>query len=175
MDFDVVGPFDLTRHGAKTLITDQSLKDLAQNLEESREGLSEVMGCYVFALRAGRGYTPWYVGQACKRSILKEALNPSNREKYNKVLSERKGTPTIFFIPKQTPGGKFRKIKKAGGGLEAVNFLERWLISTCIQKNPELVNNRETKFLRNIHVTGIFNAKKGEAHKSAQSLKKALW
>jgi hypothetical protein len=175
MKFDVAGPFDLTRHGSKRLITDQSLKDLKSQIEDFREGLSEAVGCYVFALRAGKGYTPWYVGQACKASILKEAMNSSNREKYNKVASENKGTPTIFFIQMQTPGGKLRKRKKADGGLMALDFLERWLISVCITKNPDLVNNKETRFLRGIHVVGILNAKKGEAHAASQRLKKALW
>jgi hypothetical protein len=95
MHFDVAGPFELTRHGSKKMITDNSVKSLKPELQAWEVGLTEACGCYVFAVRAGKGYSPYYVGQACKRSILMEALNPSNREKYNKVLGDRKGTPVL--------------------------------------------------------------------------------
>jgi len=87
--FDVAGPFKLTRHGQKKLITKQSTADLRPQLENWASGLFGASGCYVFAIHEGRGYTPYYVGQACKRSMLLEALNPSNTEKYNSVCSER--------------------------------------------------------------------------------------
>ena len=100
MRFDVAGPFKLTRHGTKKLITEQSLADLKTELESWDPGLSEACGCYVFAIRTPKGYTPYYIGQASKRSIAGEALNPSNGEKYNKACSESKGSPIIFLLPK---------------------------------------------------------------------------
>src|SRR4051812_13714057 len=133
MQFAVAGPFELMRSGSKKMITDLSVKALKPVLEDWEDGLSEACGCYVFAVRAGKGFSPYYIGQACKRSILTEALNPSNREKYNKVLDSRKGTPLLFFIPLRTPTGKFRKRSQVGGGLGYVDFLERWLIATAIE------------------------------------------
>ncbi len=172
MHFDVAGPFDLTRHGKKKFITEQSLADLDPELENWESGLSDACGCYIFAIRAGKGYTPYYVGQACKWSMLREALNPSNREKYNKACSESKGMPVIFFLPMRTPKGRYRK--KGSSGLASIDFLERWLIAKAIDKNPDLINNKETRFLRNINVVGIFNAKRGEATSASQQLRKAL-
>lgn len=104
-----------------------------------------------------------------------EALNPSNREKYNKVLSESKGTPILFLIPMRTPTGKFRKKSQVSGGLAALDFLEGWLIANAIEKNTDLINNKRTKFLRQIHVVGFFNAKKGESTSASQQLRKALF
>ena len=175
MLFEVAGPFDLTRHGQKNFITDETLKNLKVHLDEWKEGLSEACGCYVFAVRAGKGYTPYYVGQACKSSIAAESLNPSNREKYNKVLSESKGTPVLFTLPLRTPTGKLRKKSQVGGGLPALDFLERWLIGHAIEKNIGLINNKQTKFLRQIHVIGFFNAKKGKSTFASQQLSKTLW
>jgi hypothetical protein len=88
MFFDIVGPFELTRHGTKKRITERSLADLRSVLEDHRPGLAYACGCYVFALRAARGYTPYYAGQACRQSILREALNSSNQKKYNRACSE---------------------------------------------------------------------------------------
>ena|SRR5579859_3802456 len=172
MHFDIVGPFELTRHGTKKLLTEQSMTDMRPEIERRKRGLSKACGCYVFAIRAGKGYTPYYAGQACKQSIFREALNRSNREKYNKACSESKGKPVLFLLPMLSPNGRYRK--KGGGGL-AINFLERWLIAAALMKNPKVLNSKETKILRNITVTGILNAKRGEATKASHLLSRALW
>jgi hypothetical protein len=175
MIFEVTGPFVLKRYGAKKILNKESLSDLKEQMEIWQDGLSDACGCYVFAIRAGKGFTPYYVGQACKRSIHKEALNPSNISKYNTALSDSNGTPVLFCIPLMTNGGKFRKRKQVKGGLAALDFLEQWLIAAAIEKNEDLINNKETFFLRNLHVRGIFNAQQGEANYSTQSLTKTLW
>jgi hypothetical protein len=171
MNFGAYGPFKLRRHGPKNLINKDTKDALRIALDECDLGLSDACGCYVFAVRAGKGYTPYYVGRAEKRSILNESLNPSNIGKYNDVITT--GTPVMFLLPMLTPQGKYRKL--ATGELGSLRFLERWLIAQCIEKNPALVNNKETKFLRSIHVAGIFNATQGEAHKSSRALAKAIW
>ncbi len=53
-------------------------------------------------------------------------------------------------------------------------FLERWIIAVAIEKNPDLRNNKETRFLRQIHVVGIFNAKQGESTSGSRRLRKPL-
>lgn len=173
MRFDVAGPFEIIRHGKKKNITKESLEALRHDMEEWEDGLSESCGCYVFAKRAGGGIIPWYVGQACRLPMFKEALNADNITKYNKVLDE-KGTPLIFVIPARTPTGQLRK-RPVSKGLPSITFLERWLIATALEKNPGLINNRETMFLRALHVTGIFNATQGESTLASQELSKALW
>ena len=172
MYFDVAGPFGLTRHGKKRIITERSLGDLKRELEDGESRLSDARGCYVFAIHAARGYTPYYIGQACKQSMLLEAMNPANREKYNKACSESKGKPVLFLLPMLTPKGRYRK---KGRTSASTNFLERWLIAAAIDKNRELINNKQTRFLRDLHVVGILNARKGEATSASQRLKQALW
>lgn len=175
MRFDVVGPFDIGRYTKKKIITKDSIAELRTLLEEREPGLSDACGCYVFAKRAGKGCTPYYVGQACRSSILMEAMNPSNREKYNRIIADEKGSPVLFLLPMRTPTGKFRKRPSGNGGLPSLDFLEKWIIANAIEKNPSLINNKETWFLRNLHVTGIFNAGKGDSTKDSQLLKKTLW
>jgi hypothetical protein len=58
MNFDVAGPFMLSRHGTKKLITDRSLTELKAQLESWDSGLSKTCGCYVFAIHTPKGYTP---------------------------------------------------------------------------------------------------------------------
>ncbi|QQP99093.1 hypothetical protein [Lysobacter enzymogenes] len=174
MDFGVIGPIKLSRHGKKRLITADSMKELIEELESKEEGLSEACGCYVFAKQTGKGLMPWYVGQACKRPLAAEALNPSNREKYNTVL-DAKGSPVLFFLPLRTPSGKLRKRPKGVGRIHALDFLERWLIAAALERNHKLKNSKETAFLRTIHVTGILNARKGGSTKASRDLSRTLW
>lgn len=174
MNFDVVGPIKLSRHGKKRLVTKESKGDLIKELEKIEAGLSEACGCYVFAKQAGKGLTPWYVGQATKQSLAAESMNPANREKYNKVLDSQ-GSPVLFFMPLRTPSGKLRKRPKGAARLLAIDFLERWLIAAALDRNGKLMNNKETAFLRGIHVTGIFNAKQGGSTTSSRALCRTLW
>jgi hypothetical protein len=91
--------------------------------------------------------------------------------KYNKILTEKSGTPVLFLLPMLTDNGRLRKRPKSNG---SIDFLERWLIAEALQKNPELVNNMQTHLLRNLHVTGIFNPGQGEATAASRALRNTL-
>jgi hypothetical protein len=152
------------------MITEESKKKLKEDLEEWDEGLSEACGCYVFGIRAGKGIRPFYVGQALKRSIVNEALNPSNLLKYNKVLARRgAGAPVIFVLPWLTPNyGRYKRRTKVNRQSSTLDFLEDWLIGIALQRNGNLINNRKTRLLRRVHVTGVFNPQHGESTWEAQ-------
>lgn len=154
------------------LITAESRSVLYDSVSTEDAALADACGCYVFAIRASHGFTPWYVGQSQKQTIIGEAMNASNIVKYNDILNGKQGTPVLFLLPLQTPTGRFAK--QPDGSLESVEFLERWLIAAALEKNSELINNRETKFLREIHVTGILNARQGEAHLASRALRQTL-
>lgn len=57
MNFDIVGPFEVTRHGSKKLVTKQSVSQLEQELEKMEDGLSKACGCYVFVV--GSSFMPY--------------------------------------------------------------------------------------------------------------------
>lgn len=173
MRFDVAGPFEISRHGKKKNITKESIEDLKSKMEAYEEGLSEACGCYVFAKSVSGSIVPWYVGQACRRPLIKEALNADNITKYNKALDD-KGRPLLFAIPARTPNGKLRKrpTKKES---PPITFLESWLIAAALDRNPSLINNKKTKFLREVHVVGVFNPKQGESTEASRKLKRTLW
>ena len=178
MKFDVFGPYEIHRFTYRSgkLITKESIAKLKVAVDKDNDSICAGCGCYVFAIRAAHGFTPWYVGQASKMRLLDESMNPNNREKYNKIIAKRVGTPVMFFIPKLTKGGQFAKpTKKESGELRAVNFLEEWLIASALQKNPGLLNQKKTHFLKNLHVVGIFNPKPGESHARSQALSRALF
>jgi len=99
--------------------------------------IAQKQGCYIFALRAAKGYCPWYVGKAT-RSFRQEALGPYQLNHYNDVLFDgRKGTPVIFFV---APDGNKRAVPVA-----TCNAIETFLIQSAYAENPEICNHQQTK------------------------------
>jgi hypothetical protein len=173
MNFDVCGPFEIPRNPGKTLIDKKLLPDLKAEIEKLNHGLTDACGCYVFAIRAAKGYKPWYVGQTKMQKLFWESFADSKINLYNEVINARNGVPVITFIPTLTKGGaKYRKPNKQ---IISIDFLEKWLIGEAFQKNQHLLNIQHTKFLKDLHVTGIFNAKQGEAHKPSRELRRIIW
>ena len=176
MNFDVCGPFELTRFTKKNLITGETLKKFKKDLEKLLPGIDKSCGCYIFCLRNNKNSVkPWYVGQANKSYLIDESLNPSNQTKYNIIMSENKGTPILYLLPQLTKKlNYYARPTKKKDGKKSINFLEDWLIGSAVQVNPNLINVKKTKMLRELHVTGLFNAKHGESSRSSRFLKTTL-
>ena len=83
-----------------------------KRIEESAEfkfwkehpSMKDRVGCYVFAIRAGRGFMPMYVGKAAK-SFKQEIFTKDKLFKYNKAIFKRGGTPVFFFLVHPTKKG----------------------------------------------------------------------
>lgn len=90
-------------------------------------------GCYVFAIRASRGFRPCYVGKT-KRSFHKEVFTSHKiAQHYTPTLANtRKGTPVMFFVV--APSGQGRPNQKM------ISDLERFLIQVGVAKNQKLSN-----------------------------------
>ena len=177
MNFDVFGPFEIPRIPSLTIIAvnKQAVEKVSKDADSEKPGLSNAPGCYVFVMKAGKGYTPWYVGKSVKPTwtIVEEALSSEKENKYNHLIAEKKGTPMLFLVPALTEGGKF--CKRTGKELPAVDFLEQWLIGQALNKNPDLLNVHYAQFLKNLYVPGIFNPKPGKPTAAAKELFDAIY
>jgi hypothetical protein len=119
-------------------------------------------GCYIFALKAGQGYTPWYVGKATK-TFKKEALGPYQLNNYNDVLFDgRKGKPVMFII---APGGNKKAVPAATCG-----HIETFFIQTAYAENPEIRNRQQTK-MPDWTIKGVVRPTKGKPTKTEQAFK----
>ena len=162
MNFEVAGPFKLRR--VNGMIKKKEGKEkLRKDLREWDEDLVDSHGCYVFAIKAGKGWTPYYAGQALRRTIFAEATHVDKLQKYNEVLSEySRGTPVLFFLPWLTDSGKKYRRKSKRKSSTTLDFLEDWLIALCYRRNNELINVSRTKLLKLIRVRGVLNAAPGD-------------
>lgn len=103
--------------------------------QEERSRLRSCTGCYVFAIRAGKGYTPWYVGKTSRLTFEKEAFTPRNVDMMNDVLAAGKGTLVLFLI----------STGRAKTNDKHVDEIETWLIGQALVANAELKNVQKTK------------------------------
>lgn len=150
--------------------TNQTLSDFWCEVDDQfHYPLSEAVGCYVFSIRAGRGVKPWYVGLAEKQTFKRECFTPHKLNHYNNAIAGRKGTPLLTLIPRFTPTGRLSKPSR--NGYRDMQFLENMLIGTCVRRNPELANVRDTKMLREMIVHGFLNNPMGRNFQSVSEFK----
>jgi hypothetical protein len=110
-------------------------------------------GCYVFAIRAGKGYTPGYVGKATKR-FGKEVFEYHKLTRYQQFLVDyAKGTPVLFFLVAADKKGKTNNSQ--------ISKIEKYLIDLGVTANPNLLNQKGTKPPK-WGIQGVIRGEKGK-------------
>ncbi len=118
------------------------------------KGIKSKNGCYVFALRAGKGFTPWYVGKASKE-MAHECFMDHKLQHYNEVIAGgRAGTPVMLFV---VPPGTKNKLPK-----KMVDDLETFLIQSALYKNEALANVQKTGNRPKWGIVGVVRGGKGK-------------
>lgn len=168
MNYSIYGAWEIPRKNGIINNSNEMKKIFWEDIEEDTKGLSGACGCYVFSLQN----RPWYVGMASKQPFVKECFAAHKINLYNQALSEyKKAVPYLYFLTKNTPSGNFAQPSK--NGHKDIEFLESMLIGQGVNRNPELLNIKGTKMLRELNVPGIINTKKGQARALAvQELRK---
>ena len=137
-EFKVYGPVAIpfSQKDKTKRITLEDTKNFLANLVE--RGISKKQGCYIFCLRAGLGFRPWYVGKATK-GMHQECMHDGKRTKYNQVLFEgKKGTPVMFFV---LPLGQ----QKNKAPEKTIAEMEKFLIKAGYERNKDIMNTHHAK------------------------------
>ena len=162
-NLSVYGPFEIDyalRRKVKR-IGDAHTKQFWSDPKVSH--LKNKQGCYVFALRNGRGFTPWYIGKT-NNGFAKEALTDHKLKHINKVLFENiRGRPVLFFV---APPGRKHVVRK-----DIVNQVEKELIHYAVDKNPKLGNKQHTKNRPQWTIKGVIRSTRGKPPKASTILK----
>jgi hypothetical protein len=174
--FDIYGPFKIEKQSHGKLIdnTNDAKKHFWDKVEKYTKSLKNACGCYIFCIRAAKGFKPIYVGLAQKQTFEKECFTPSKINIYNEAVAAGKGTPILFLITKLTnKGNKFAKPSK--NGHSDIKTLETLLIGTALEKNPALMNIKKTKHWKEMVVPGLLNPPQGPPSKDTKAFKKAMF
>lgn len=136
VEFIVKGPYELVPLKAKKgiLIDDNSVAAFWSGAAP----VANESGLYLFALRRGRGYTPFYVGKADKQTFKQETFTPRNVNGYLQTIVQEPGTPVFFFLCRSSKPGPLSS--------DALKELEKDLIGMAYAKNPNgLINRHHAK------------------------------
>jgi hypothetical protein len=129
---EVDGPFEVgfADNGRSKLI---EAEDGRAFFDENVE-LADRRGCYVFAVRSGRGLRAAYVGKAT-RSFEQEVFSADKLQKYNVSLHKwPHGTPVLLFVV-TSPRVRSPKL---------ITEVEEHLIREAKRGWPELLNKHHT-------------------------------
>ncbi len=162
--FSLEGPFvvPVTKGAGGRRIGKDNVRDFWCEHEE----LADDVGCYVFGIRAAKGYRPWYVGKATK-NFRHEVFAPHKlSHHYNEVLIHTgKGTPVIFLAALERAKGR--------APTNQIDNLETFLIQTAVRKNSELSNIQKRKEAR-WELKGVIRSKRGSSTKESVEFKKLM-
>lgn len=162
-EFVTYGPFEVPTHRGRRGRIVRSKE--ASEFFRRHPRLASRRGCYVFAMRAGRGIVPTYVGEATK-GFKQEAFAPDKLGKCNETLVDyERGTLVVFFVV--APQGRGRPAEKQIGLVEA--FLQQ----TGVAANPDLLNVRGTKQAQ-WSIRGVIRADRGRPSQSAAAFRSAM-
>ena len=174
INYRVYGPYEIPKKkvakGMALDLTAPSLKGFWVGVDKIVADLKNGRGCYVFATRAGGGFTPWYVGQS-KGSFSKEVFSHKNRNHYQQVYGDiAAATPVLFLVTRITPGGKLSKKTLSEG---EANYIEHKLIGYALGKNPDLINVSNTKLHKEVVIPGVHNSS-GKLDRPSRNLRTTL-
>ncbi|WP_416876947.1 hypothetical protein [Litorimonas sp.] len=155
MNFECYGPYELNWWEDN----DRWRADFWKQVEAEYDGLSEAIGCYVFCLRFGEKYLPWYVGQTLNQYGFKGEVFESHKVlHYEELMDEKqRHQPFLMLFPLMTEEN-WNFSKNRSKGSEQIDWLETTLISMAYSANPEIRNMSKTAFSRYIYVNGIIGA-----------------
>lgn len=157
MIFEIYGPYEMQKASNGLIIREQK-RIFWEKIAEAKRELPFACGCYLYAVRAGRGMKPWYIGKAVKQGFEKECLKSHQLLIYNDVISGRKGKPQLLLIALKTKGDRFAKPGPAHQ--KKIDFLETNLIGAAMKRNRSLMNVQKTAFLKKMIVPGFINSPK---------------
>lgn len=162
--FRVRGPFKIPVKGKQHPYIESGSPDFWEQPEAGR--FAKGRGCYLFAIRAAKGFRPIYVGRT-KKSFEKECFTYHKiADHYQPALADTgKGTPVMFLITLEGGKGPINK--------RAIAQLETFLIQNAVAKNPYLSNVQGTK-QEEWGIVGVIRGGKGKVSAATKLFRKAM-
>lgn len=155
--FNVSGPHEIPFYqgrAGRTITDDNTIQ-----FWKEKEALAGARGCYVFGIRASKGFTVAYVGKATK-SFKQEVFSHHKLTRYQQYLADvKKGTPVLFFL--------IAPQKRGAPNAVHINQLEDFLIQAGVAANQNLLNIRGTK-VEEWGITSVLRSGRGKRSKSAK-------
>lgn len=163
LEFVPEGPWEIERSPLKRgkLITKANVKTFWTDHPD----IPDRIGCYLFATRAGKGFTPWYAGKATM-GFRQEVFTADKLGKYHLALGRNgNGTPVLlFFVAPRQKGARPTRL---------IEDCEEWLIHTTVSVNPDALNVQGREEV-NWCIRGVVASGAGKPSDAAVATKRVL-
>jgi hypothetical protein len=151
--FQIYGPFQFDR---KKIHNREYRNAWWEARDGDEAGLPWAKGVYLLSLKNKYNYVPQYVGITKAQGFYKEVFREGNLLKVAHDLSKERGSFQIHLVakPKASHSGFSDQIKH-----DALKWLERLILFSCLTKNPGMLNKSHRVFLKSVgigRVTGDF-------------------
>ena len=170
--FTIRGPYDIPKTREKHGRAIDSKSDVGKFWKESgAEELKEKIGCYLYAFRAGKGYTPLYVGKTLV-GFGAECFTSAKLGHYNRAFTRVKsGTPVMFFV---TPNWNAKPPKNRKSLVaKMIGKIEQLLIELAYSANPDgLLNKHYAK--RAWGIQGMHKEAGGQGNRHSSDFRRML-
>jgi hypothetical protein len=165
--YEPYGPFSVPVESGRI---SNDLKKFWEEVDIRKTGLSEAVGCYIFAVKKASLCIPWYVGKTVKSGFRSEGFQRHKRLHFDSLGTLENGTVELYLIPRVTSTGKLRgkygrKVKQGQDG--KITILEERLIGLALAKNLDLAN---VKGRKQIQLPGLMNESRGQRSREAEML-----
>jgi len=142
-------------------------KQFWRDVEEKEAGLSSAIGLYTFGLLHGKSRRPWYVGKTSAKGGYKCEIFTEHKLNHYHLLLKKRGQPFFVFMPLRTSSGSLSK--NFSGGATTIQWVEKRLITYALDRNPELLNRKDTRFPKEVFLPGLIGVQpKGKRSAQAQ-------
>ncbi len=170
MNFLTYGPFEF--HNT----SQAAIRKAFVEINEVDKGLECAVGVYIFATRGAKNtFIPLYVGKT-DNGFGERIRHHFDVNKFDESLKVMKNL-SLFLIAQATPSGRLKKATKRtppGRGLKSIDRLEFALIGSCLTKNRDLLNIKDSTFHTSMRVPGYWNSAIEDQNESAKKLAKML-
>jgi len=168
MQFGTYGPFEVPEI-IELKIDSKQKADFWSNVDAKKNGLSAALGVYIFSIKYGDRLTPWYVGKT-SNGFKSEIFQLHKLAKYDSCPN---GKRQIHLIPIMTP--KRQSFPKYSAYSSAqIDLLETAIIGIALRANPNVKNDKKTKWHKNCVVPGVIGKMQGRPSRAASTLRQVL-
>lgn len=132
---------------------------------------AECYGCYIYSIKAGRGFTPIYVGSATRQSLGKEAFNSDKLVKcMNHLTGYKKGSLQITFIVPKDKVDNSMSTRRGRRPSKIIECMEKALTAVAYRKNKSL-ENKHNRCVSGFFINGALNSNAGRPRKEVVAFK----
>lgn len=161
--FTVIGPLEVPTTGGSGHRS-FDIEGVQEFWRGPASAYSKERGCYVFALRRGRGYCLLYVGRTSRQTFEKECFTPHKYQTLHRAMRGEPGTLVLFLLKYERTRGRLNS--------DSVQDLEKFLIGAALRRSPNLANKQYSDIAPSFAIEGLQT--RGRPKSGVREFKRAL-